>query len=75
MQAIRQRKSIVDKNITVEIPDNFRNEVEIIVLSNADEKTNSYENRELLNVEDRILPELTVKEYFPVILQTIQFMI
>ena len=63
MQAIRQRKSVIDKKITVEIPDSFGDEVEIIVLSNADEKTNSYENRELLNVEDRIWSELSVKEF------------
>ena len=47
MQAIRQCKSVIDKKITVEIPDSIGDEVEIIVLSNADEKTNSYENREL----------------------------
>lgn len=63
MQVIRQRKNVVDKRIIVKIPDSFGSEVEIIVLSNADEKTNTYENRELLNVEDRIWSELTVKEF------------
>ncbi|MDP2039490.1 MAG: hypothetical protein Q8L04_19095 [Ignavibacteria bacterium] len=63
MQAIKQCKSVIDKKITVEIPDSFGDEVEIIVLSNADEKTNFYENRELLNVEDRIWSELSVKEF------------
>ncbi|MDP3581493.1 MAG: hypothetical protein Q8S39_06125, partial [Ignavibacteria bacterium] len=55
--------SVIDKKITVEIPDSIGDEVEIIVLSNADEKTNYYENRELLNVEDRIWSELSVKEF------------
>lgn len=63
MKAIRQRKNVIDKKITVEIPDSFGNEVEIIVLSNADEKTNTYEKHELPNVEDRIWSELTVKEF------------
>ena len=63
MQAFRQRKSVIDKKITVEIPDSFGNEVEIIVLSNADEKTNTYAERELQNKESKIWSELTVKEF------------
>lgn len=63
MLSIRQRKSVVDKKITVEVPENIGNEVEIIILSNADEKKNTYGKSELQNTEDKIWSELTVKEF------------
>ncbi|OGU66863.1 MAG: hypothetical protein A2499_06440 [Stygiobacter sp. RIFOXYC12_FULL_38_8] len=65
MQAIRQRESVVDKKNTVEIPDSFGNEVEIIVLSGADEKSNIYADSELQNKENKIWSELTAKEFLP----------
>ena len=37
MLAIRQKKNVVDKRVIVDIPDSFGDEVEIIILSNADE--------------------------------------
>ncbi|KAF0140118.1 MAG: hypothetical protein FD122_2753 [Stygiobacter sp.] len=63
MQAIRQRESVVDKKNTVEIPDSFGNEVEIIVLSGADEKSNIYADSESQNKENKIWSELTAKEF------------
>ncbi|MDP2036157.1 MAG: hypothetical protein Q8L04_02155 [Ignavibacteria bacterium] len=62
MHAIRQRESVIDKKITVEIPDSFGNEIEIIILSNTDEKTNTYAECELQNKENKIWSELTIKE-------------
>ena len=63
MLSIRQRKSVVDKKITVEIPESFGNEVEIIILSNADEKKNIYGKSTSQNAEDKIWSDLTVKEF------------
>ena len=66
MLSIRQRKSVVDKKITVEIPESFGDEVEIIILSNlsnADDKKNIYGKSTLQNTEDKIWSDLTVKEF------------
>lgn len=38
MLAIRQKKQVVDNKIVIEIPENFGSEVEVIILSNIDEK-------------------------------------
>lgn len=37
MLAIRQRKKISDGKITIEVPENFGDEVEVIILSDIDE--------------------------------------
>ena len=63
MLSIRQRKSVVDKKITVEVPESFGNEVEIIILSDADEKKKIYKKSSLQNTEDKIWTDLTVKEF------------
>lgn len=63
MLSIRQTKNVVDKKITVDVPENFGNEVEIIIISNADEKKNIYGKSTLQNNEDKIWTDLTVKEF------------
>ena len=42
MLAIRKKTKVVDRKITVEIPESFGNEVEIIILSDVDEKKIDY---------------------------------
>jgi hypothetical protein len=42
MLAIRQKKQVVDNKIVIEIPENFGSEVEVIILSNIDEKKVDY---------------------------------
>jgi hypothetical protein len=42
MLAIRQKKQVVDNKIVIEIPENFGSEVEVIILSNSDEKKVDY---------------------------------
>jgi hypothetical protein len=59
MLAIRQKKNVIDKKVIVEIPDSFGDEVEIIILSDADEnKTEEY------NLSQKNWDKLTVKEFF-----------
>ncbi|MCX6149148.1 MAG: hypothetical protein NTX22_01340 [Ignavibacteriales bacterium] len=42
MLALRKKEKVVNKMITIDIPENFGNEVEIIILSDADEKKGVY---------------------------------
>ncbi len=61
MLAIRQRKNVVDNKVIVEVPSNFGDEVEVIILSNADEQKS-------INVvgqynEEKNWANLTVKEF------------
>ncbi|NCS90099.1 MAG: hypothetical protein CO127_07390 [Ignavibacteria bacterium CG_4_9_14_3_um_filter_36_18] len=42
MFALRKKEKVINKIITIDIPENFRNEVEIIILSDADEKKGMY---------------------------------
>ena len=59
MLAIRQKKNVIDKKVIVEIPDSFGDEVEIIILSNADEnKVEEY------NFTPENWDKLTVKEFY-----------
>lgn len=59
MIAIRQKKNVVDKKVIVDIPDCFGDEVEIIILSNADEnKAGEY------NFIQKDWDKLTVKDFF-----------
>jgi hypothetical protein len=59
MIAIRQKKNVIDKKVIVDIPDSFGDEVEIIILSNADEnKTGEYD------FTQKDWDKLTVKEFF-----------
>ncbi len=51
-------KKVIEKKVVVEIPDNFGDEVEVIILSNADkEKTEEY------NSAEKSWDNLTVKEF------------
>lgn len=59
MLAIRQKKNVIDKKVIVDIPDSFGNEVEVIILSDADEnKAGEY------NFTQKDWDKLTVKEFF-----------
>ncbi|MDP3683404.1 MAG: hypothetical protein Q8S01_05675 [Ignavibacteria bacterium] len=42
MLALRKKEKVINKMITIDIPENFGNEVEIIILSVADEKKGLY---------------------------------
>lgn len=42
MLALRKKEKVVNKMIMIDIPENFGNEVEIIILSDADEKKGVY---------------------------------
>ncbi|MBU0560871.1 MAG: hypothetical protein KKD86_18375 [Bacteroidetes bacterium] len=42
MLALRKKEKVVNKMITIDVPENFGNEVEIIILSDADEKKGMY---------------------------------
>ncbi|MHB1687478.1 MAG: hypothetical protein ACYCVH_08895 [Ignavibacteriaceae bacterium] len=42
MLALRKKTKVVDRKITIEIPESFGNEVEIIILSDVDEKKIDY---------------------------------
>ena len=42
MLALRRKEKVVNKMITIDVPENFGNEVEIIILSDADEKKGMY---------------------------------
>ncbi|MFA4925022.1 MAG: hypothetical protein WC557_12580 [Ignavibacteriaceae bacterium] len=42
MLALRKKEKVVNKMIMIDIPENFGNEVEIIILSDADEKKGMY---------------------------------
>ena len=60
MLAIRQKKNVIDNKVIVEVPNNFGDEVEVIILSNSDEQkskdlTGHYEEKNWAN--------LTVKEF------------
>lgn len=46
MLALRQRKKVIERKITIEIPENFGNEVEIIILSDIDEKNVEFWSKE-----------------------------
>ncbi len=62
MLAIRQRKNVVDNKVIVEVPNNFGNEVEVIILSNSDEQKSKDVNGQY-NVEEKNWANLTVKEF------------
>ena len=59
MLAIRQKKNVIDKKVIVEIPDGFGDEVEIIILSNADEN-----KAEEYRFTQENWDKLTVKEFY-----------
>ncbi|MDP2302858.1 MAG: hypothetical protein Q8N03_10600 [Ignavibacteria bacterium] len=42
MLALRKREKVINKIVTIDIPENFGDEVEVIILSNADEKKGLY---------------------------------
>lgn len=62
MLAIRQRKNVVDNKVIVEVPSNFGDEVEIIILSNSDEQK-SKDVTGQYNIEEKNWTNLTVKEF------------
>ena len=62
MLAIRQRKNVVDNKIIVEVPNNFGDEVEVIILSNSDEQK-SKDATGQYNTEENNWANLTVKEF------------
>jgi hypothetical protein len=59
MLAIRQKKNVKDKKVVIDIPDSFGDEVEIIILSAADE-----DKAEEYNFAQKNWDKLTVKEFF-----------
>ncbi|MCL4551181.1 MAG: hypothetical protein M1495_21735 [Bacteroidetes bacterium] len=62
MLVIRQRKNVVDNKVTVDVPNNFGDEVEVIILSNLDEQK-SKEVTGQYNFEEKNWASLTVKEF------------
>ncbi|MCK9425775.1 MAG: hypothetical protein M0Q21_07040 [Ignavibacteriaceae bacterium] len=42
MLALRKKEKVINKIVTIDIPENFGDEVEVIILSNADEKKELY---------------------------------
>ena len=62
MLAIRQRKNVVDNKVIVDVPNNFGNEVEVIILSNLDEQK-SKDVTGQYNLEEKNWADLTVKEF------------
>jgi hypothetical protein len=62
MLAIRQRKNVVDNKVIVEVPNNFGDEVEVIILSNSDEQK-SKDVKGQYNIEEKNWANLTVKEF------------
>lgn len=59
MLAIKEKKNVVDKKVIVDVPANFGDEVEVIILSNADENM-----AEEYNLTQKNWDKLTVKEFF-----------
>jgi hypothetical protein len=62
MLAIRQRKNVVDNKVIVEVPSNFGDEVEVIILSNSDEQK-SKDVKGQYNIEEKNWANLIVKEF------------
>jgi hypothetical protein len=62
MLAIRQRKNVIDNKVVMEIPTNFGDEVEVIILSNSDE-LKSKDVTGQYSTEEKIWANLTVKEF------------
>ena len=49
MLAIRKKSKVVDRKVTIEIPENFGDQVEIIILSDIDEKNVDYWSEQEIN--------------------------
>lgn len=62
MLAIRQRENVIDNKVIVEVPNNFGDEVEVIILSNADEQKSKNVAGQY-NSEEKNWANLTVKEF------------
>lgn len=58
MLTLRQKKNVIDNKVVLEIPDNFGKEVEVIILSRADENETRNYNAHLKEWDN-----LTVKEF------------
>ena len=58
MLAIRKKSPVVDRKVTIEIPENFGDQVEIIILSNIDEmKIERLSKEEIGNIDKSIRTE------------------
>ena len=62
MLVIRQRKNVVDNKVTVDVPNNFGDEVEVIILSDSHEQK-SKDVTGQYNFEEKNWANLTVKEF------------
>ncbi len=62
MLAIHQRKNVVDNKVIMEVPNNFGDEVEVIILSNSDEQK-SKDVTGQYNIEEKNWANLTVREF------------
>jgi len=66
MLTIRQKKNVIDNKVVLEIPDHFGKEVEVIILSKADEEEKLGSGNEKMaekNSADKSWSNLTVKEF------------
>jgi len=66
MLAIRQKRKVVDKKVVIDIPENFGSEVEIIVLSDINERNIDYwskEEIESMGLTSSLLKDIDEEDY------------
>jgi hypothetical protein len=66
MLAIRQKRKVVDKKVIIDIPENFGSEVEVIILSDINEKSIEYwskEEIESMGLTASVLKDIDDEDY------------
>lgn len=66
MLAIRQKRKVVDKKVIIDIPENFGSEVEVIILSEINDKSIEYwskEEIERMGLTTSVLKDIDDEDY------------
>lgn len=66
MLAIRQKRKVVDKKVIIDIPENFGSEVEVIILSDINDKSIEYwskEEIERMGLTTSVLKDIDDEDY------------
>lgn len=66
MLVIRQKRKVVDKKVIIDIPENFGSEVEVIILSDINDKSIEYwskEEIEKMGLTTSVLKDIDDEDY------------
>jgi hypothetical protein len=66
MLAIRQKRKVIDKKVIIDIPENFGSEVEVIILSDINDKSIEYwskEEIERMGLTTSVLKDIDDEDY------------